>query len=318
MRRQREQMRSNCVKEIEQWSQLARAKSEPVMREWPLNWRLLDEIRINGHVACFNRSPTGQQPLRTSTAAAAADELHAWRDFTDAAPAFGNSSRHHEGHCQQPAAEPVHTRMPVLDSNVLMSSTVLLFETFVQNLDGFFAGTLVGAPNRKGKRTQRFGTTVHPLHKHFAAALCTRTEGSVSLEPAELAVLEWKLWLQADTAAAEADGQGPRLTERTRNRRFGDIGAEDHPCAGFCNVVLEILQHSQWSVTASSAILRDALSEDSVKRRDQLQLVHRCLDVLLKVWYLEPGTVLCLPVLRSKSAKRGMFQNLLEFWTFPL
>ena len=136
----------------------------------------------------------------------------------------------------------------------------------------------------------------------------------------ELFVLHKSLWQLAEEAAAN-DLEllyKPHLVFRERRANHADPVEAETAQDAFCSVILHILQHPQWSVTASSTMLLNLLSQDLEERRQQLVLVHRCLHAWMTVTFLHSGTILCLPVMKSASAKRGIFQNVLEFWEFSV
>jgi hypothetical protein len=335
---QRKKLRRAFLRSIQEWSRQAVGSCAFPQRTWEGTDTLLGPVRTNRNLVWFPLDTVAPGPraelTNATTKAAASDsfmtQLHssdpvvANMDFDAPAEPAQSSSLLLEANGDSVAMEiDDHSSL-----NVALSSAWTLLLAFSQDMQNYYAGDFNTLHKRKKKRGRGFGTTAHPLYERFLSAACGRVDEMSVLDTQEMAIFEQQLWLQAEEAAvAAAAAAAPKIVQRLvfreRNlRNSNDVVPASNQRESFCNVVLLIMQHPSWSITSSGAMLRTALAaagkDQQQQQQDTLQLVHQCLTAWVAAVVVREGTHYCLPVLRSKSSTRGLFQNTAEFWRFSV
>lgn len=284
----RSHLRKSFMLQLEDWKKCALSKCAWAMRLWCSGDTLLGPIRMpNGKLLC-------PLPVPHQDSGPVEDE-DLWQTQTAEASNTADNAR--------AAQDAAHGRPPVdplLHARHIVESASCLLEVFALDMLEFFAGRLGMALGHR-LRGRPFGTAVHPLFSYFEKALCLRIDDwSFMDKDNKLAIFELGLWFQAQQLSDEdenGDGQ-VALKLQKRSIQHKDVIAATCPREMFCNVVLDILQHPQWSSTGSAAVLQALL--DDKQRAEQLVALRDALDALVSTNMFRPGTVLCLPAMRAK------------------
>ena len=311
--KERKDLRNNFKLKVNTWARKARASCLSTTRSWNSSDLLLGAVRgSNGAQlqfpveAVISLTGTVQNidiPTQETTAEAStfqlADDLH-----DDQVSKMGSESLVDHG----------------LSSSlsIALNSTLDVFNAFVVDLQSYYKGSFGEVQRQKRSRGRVFGAMPHPLYSDLEKVVHNDSSNILLLNGLEFFVFYKSLWQLAEETAANDLKRlyKPHLVFRERRANHDDLVEAETAQDSFCSVILHILQHPQWSITASSAMLLNSLSQDPEERKQQLVLAHRCLHAWITVTFLRSGTILCLPVMKSARAKRGIFQNVLEFWEF--
>ena len=280
-------LRKQFLHELDCWTRSAQAQCASFQRVWHNNDTLEQSFRVqpNGFLVQF--------PLNCAAAAAVGGS-----GDNEETPLSANVIVEEDANMEQQygssedfernSAMDVHGKVLAADEafQVAVHSASCLLMEFANDMRSYFEGTFNKQQGRRKKQGQGFGTRRHLFYAEMSAAECDYVDEMSMLDVPELNVFNQMFWLLAEEAKGKAAASRLHKLKLEFSQRAmhhnGDIMcAKDH-VDSFCNVILQILQHSQWCIAPSSAMLLNSLSPLDHERTQQLELVHCC----LRAWVL--------------------------------